>query len=89
MLAAEHAKRALALGEFDFSGYERAVRESHAGRKLRRLGLGVKVFYGARRQDLVPAGATSAAALQRAGMHWYNGVGPLAAPSSDINNRKP
>jgi len=88
ILAAEHAKRALALGEFDFSGYEQAVRKSHAGRKLRRLGLGVKLFYGSRRKTWFRLARLSRR-VQKAGMHWYNGVGPLAAPSSDINNRKP
>lgn len=88
MLAAEHVKRALELGEFDFSGYERAVRDSHAGRKLRRLGLAAKVFYGARRRTWFRLARVSRRA-QRAGMHWYNGVGPLSAPSSEINNRKP
>ena len=88
ILAAEHASRALALGDFDFSDYQRAVRESHAGRKLRRLGLAAKVFYGSRRRTWFRLARVSSRA-QRAGMHWYNGVGPLSAPSSDINNRKP
>ena len=88
ILAAEHAKRALVRGEFDFSDYQQAVRNSHAGRKLRRLGLGAKLFYGSRRKAWFRLARLSRR-VQRAGMHWYNGVGPLSAPSSDINNRKP
>jgi geranylgeranyl reductase family protein len=88
ILAAEHVRRALALGEFDFSGYEKAVRRSHAGRKLRRLGLAAKLFYGSRRRTWFRLARISRR-VQKAGMHWYNGVGPLSAPSSDINNWKP
>jgi geranylgeranyl reductase family protein len=72
-LAARALADGFATGDLCFRGYDRSVRQSAMGRKLRRLGFAARMMYG-------PAGPLwfRAARLSRRaqiiGMHWYNGV---------------
>src|SRR5262249_6803672 len=46
MLAADAVLTARMSGDYSFGTYTRAVRKGPLGRKLRRLGLGARLFYG-------------------------------------------
>jgi len=71
--AAAAARRALAEGDFSFTGYERAIATSWMGRKLRRLDLGARLFYGPTWRLWFAIAARSRHA-QEIGIRWYNGV---------------
>lgn len=72
-LAARTLADGFATGDLRFRGYDRLVRRSPMGRKLRRLGFAARVMYG-------PAGplwfrvARLSRRAQIIGMNWYNGV---------------
>lgn len=72
-LAARFIARAAASSDFDFVPYSHEVARSWLGRKLRRLRLAARLFYG-------PAGrlgfavAARSRRLQDVGIRWYNGV---------------
>lgn len=71
--AASAAASALARGNYDGEPYEASVRDSWFGKKLRRLELGARLFYG----PASPLFFGIASRSQRAreiGLRWYNGV---------------
>jgi flavin-dependent dehydrogenase len=72
-LAAEAIVRAAATGDWSFAGYARAVRRGPLGRKLGRLGIGARLFYG-RPSRLMFRIAGASARAQAIGLRWYNGV---------------
>jgi flavin-dependent dehydrogenase len=71
--AAAAAARALAASEFTCSDYEASVAASWMGKKLRRLELGTRLFYG-RSWRLWFAVAAHSRQAQAIGIRWYNGV---------------
>ncbi len=78
-LAAIELVGALGSGCFDFDGYGARVRRSPLGRKLARLALGARLFYGRRARFWFGLARLSSRA-QRIGMNWYNGVGSHGSP---------
>lgn len=71
--AAAAALQALERTDFDFGGYESAVANSWLGKKLCRLELGTRLFYGRTwRLWFGIAGGSSRA--REIGIRWYNGV---------------
>jgi flavin-dependent dehydrogenase len=84
VLAADAIIAARATGDWSFRRYARQVARGPVGRKLRRLGLGARLFYG-RRSRLWFRLAAASPRAQRLGLAWYNGVdgwdrrGPFAA----------
>ncbi|MBY0279505.1 NAD(P)/FAD-dependent oxidoreductase [Candidatus Binatia bacterium] len=72
-IAARVLADGFATGDLRFRGYDRLVRRSPMGRKLRRLGFAARMMYG-------PAGplffrvARLSRRAQITGMNWYNGV---------------
>lgn len=79
--AARHLEEALDRDDYGFAGYQAAIHGGAVGRKLRRLALAAKLFYGPSRQRWFRLARISRRA-QRAGMRWYNGVGTLSEPLS-------
>src|SRR5262249_47554200 len=73
MLAADAVVAARASGDYSFGTYTRAVRKGSLGKKLRRLGLGARLFYG-RHQRLFFRLAAASTRAQAIGLSWYNGV---------------
>jgi flavin-dependent dehydrogenase len=73
VLAAEAIVAAQACGERDFLAYARAVERGALGRKLRRLHLAARLFYGPRHRLWFRVAASSRRA-QALGLGWYNGV---------------
>ena len=73
-LAARAAVDAHRRGRFECDRYARAVARGVLGRKLRRLGLGARLFYGRTGRLWFRLAAASAHA-QAIGLAWYNGVG--------------
>ncbi len=71
--AAAAAARGLAAGEFTCSDYESSVAASWMGKKLRRLELGTRLFYGPTWRLWFAVAAHSRQA-QAIGIRWYNGV---------------
>ncbi len=71
--AADALVDAAAVGDFSLAGYERSVHRSWMGRKLRRLDLGVRLFYGPTWRLWFAIAAHSRTA-QEIGIRWYNGV---------------
>jgi len=84
VLAADAILAARGTGDWSFRSYARAVARGAIGRKLRRLGLGARLFYG-RHQRLWFRLAAASPRAQTLGLAWYNGIddwdrrGPLAA----------
>ena len=72
-LAAQAVVEAVTTGDWSFGGYARAVQDGPIGRKLRRLGLGARLFYG-RASALMFRLAGASARGQAIGLRWYNGV---------------
>jgi flavin-dependent dehydrogenase len=72
-LAAEMLVAAAASDDWSFAGYATAVHRGPIGRKLRRLGLGARLFYG-RTSAVMFAIAAASARAQAIGLRWYNGV---------------
>jgi flavin-dependent dehydrogenase len=72
-LAAETIVRAHATGDWSYASYARAVHGGPIGRKLRRLAIGAKLFYGRAGGSMFRVAAVSARA-QAIGLRWYNGV---------------
>jgi len=72
-LAAAAAVAGLDQGEFSFSDYERAVSGTWFGKKLRRLEMATRLFYGPswRLWFGIAAGSKTAREI---GIRWYNGV---------------
>ena len=73
LLAAEALCRAHATGDWSFRDYARTVERGPLGRKLRRLGLATRLFYGPRHRLWFRLAAASRRA-QAIGLAWYNGV---------------
>ena len=73
MLAADAIVAALARGEWSFRGYARTVERGALGRKLRRLHLAARLFYGRHHRLWFRVAAASTRA-QAIGLAWYNGV---------------
>ncbi len=73
LLAAEAICAAHGTGDWSFRGYARAVERGPLGRKLRRLGLATRLFYGPRGRLWFRLAALSPRA-QAIGLAWYNGV---------------
>ena len=71
--AADSIDTAFAGGDFSFAAYERGVRASWLGRKLRRLNLAVRLFYGPTWRVWFGIAARSARAREL-GLRWYNGI---------------
>ena len=71
--AAAAIARGFAASDFTFADYARSVDGSWVGRKLRRLGLGVRLFYGPTWRLWFAIAAQSPTA-QGIGIRWYNGV---------------
>jgi flavin-dependent dehydrogenase len=71
--AAAEIARGFATSDFAFGSYARSVDGSWVGRKLRRLGLGVRLFYGPTWRLWFAIAANSRTA-QEIGIRWYNGV---------------
>ena len=71
--AAAAIARAFGTGDFAFDGYTETVRGSWMGRKLRRLGLAARLFYGPTSR-LCFAIASRTRRGQELGIRWYNGV---------------
>lgn len=67
------AAEAILAARGSFDAYARAVRR-HLGRKLRRLGLGARLFYGRHGRLWFRIAAASPRA-QAIGLGWYNGTG--------------
>lgn len=84
MLAADTVLRSPTLDEEGCAAYARAVRGGEIGRKLRRLELATRLFYGPRWRLWFRVASASRRA-QRIGLAWFNGVedwdrrGPWAA----------
>jgi geranylgeranyl reductase family protein len=72
-LAARALAEGFAAGDLHFRGYDRSVRRSAMGRKLRRLGFAARVMYG-RAGPLCFRAARLSRRAQIIGMNWYNGV---------------
>jgi flavin-dependent dehydrogenase len=73
MLAADAILAAQATGDRTFRGYAAAVERGALGRKLRRLALASRLFYGRRHPTWFRIAAASRRA-QAIGLAWYNGV---------------
>src|SRR5262249_43994524 len=73
-LAADAIVDARRRGDWTFGRYARAVERGSLGRKLRRLALLARLFYGPRRPWWFRVAALSGRA-QRIGLDWYNGAG--------------
>lgn len=73
-LAAAELAAGFRQGDLSFSRYGARVAGSGLGKKLRRLALGARLFYGPR-SDLWFRVARLSRTAQRIGMDWYNGVG--------------
>ncbi|HZP40498.1 MAG TPA: FAD-dependent monooxygenase [Candidatus Binatia bacterium] len=73
LCAADAVVDAFARDAWDFTGYVRAVHGGAIGRKLRRLGLGARLFYGRHARAWLRLAAASRRA-QAIGLAWYNGV---------------
>ena len=71
--AAAAAAQALATSDFTGAEYERSVADSWTGRKLRRLELATRLFYGPTWRLWFGIAARSRRA-QAIGIRWYNGV---------------
>jgi flavin-dependent dehydrogenase len=71
--AAAAAQRALQTGDFSGREYERMVQQSWLGKKLRRLHLATRLFYGGTWRFWF-ALAERSARLRGLGIKWYNGV---------------
>jgi flavin-dependent dehydrogenase len=71
--AADAAAAAFASGDFSLAAYERDVRASWVGKKLRRLNLMVRLFYGPA-WPLCFAVAGHSRRARELGLRWYNGV---------------
>jgi flavin-dependent dehydrogenase len=93
VLAADAILEARTTGDWSFRSYARAVARGPIGRKLRRLGLGARLFYG-RRQRLWFRLAAASPRAQAIGLAWYNGVdgwderSPLAAVAALLARRR-
>jgi len=73
LLAAEAIWRAHETRDWSFHSYVAAVERGPLGRKLRRLDVGSRLFYGPRGRWWFRLAAASRRA-QRIGLAWYNGV---------------
>lgn len=73
-MAAQELQSGFLRGDLSFSEYGARVHGSDLGKKLRRLALGARLFYGPR-SDLWFRVARLSRTAQRIGMNWYNGVG--------------
>jgi flavin-dependent dehydrogenase len=71
--AAAAIARGFAAGDLTFTDYPHSVEGSWMGRKLCRLGLGVRLFYGPTWRFWFAIAAHSRTA-QEIGIRWYNGV---------------
>lgn len=71
--AADAAVRAFAVDDFSFADYGRSVASSWVGKKLNRLHLAVRLFYGPTWRLWFSMAARSRTA-QELGIRWYNGV---------------
>ena len=79
--AAEAIVAAHATGDWRFAGYAHAVETGPLGRKLRRLALGARLFYGRHHRFWFRIAAASPRA-QAIGLAWYNGAGGWERPSA-------
>jgi flavin-dependent dehydrogenase len=73
MLAADAILAARATGDWRFDRYAQAVARGPLGRKLCRLGLGARLFYG-RHHRLWFRLASASPRAQAIGLGWYNGI---------------
>lgn len=71
--AAAAAAAALVTSNFDFASYEHEVADSWMGKKLRRLEMGTRLFYG-RTWRLWFGIAGRSRQAQEIGIRWYNGI---------------
>jgi flavin-dependent dehydrogenase len=75
-------------GDLSFVDYGERVARSTVGKKLRRLALGARLFYGARSRFWFWVSRLSPTA-QRIGMNWYNGVGYFSPTVPDLRASRP
>jgi flavin-dependent dehydrogenase len=73
VLAADAIVEAYGRRAYDFAAYVAAVERGALGRKLRRLSLATRLFYG-RRKALWFRVAAASRRAQAIGLAWYNGV---------------
>ena len=92
LLAAEAIDRAHDTRDWSFGSYAAAAERGPLGRKLRRLELASRLFYGRRGRWWFRVAAASGRA-QRIGLAWYNGIddwdqrSPLAAVAALCGRR--
>jgi flavin-dependent dehydrogenase len=92
MLAADAIVAGRESEDLGCAAYARAVSDGALGRKLRRLALGTRLFYGPRRRFWFRVAAASRRA-QTIGLAWYNGQrgwdqrSPLAALAALVGLR--
>ena len=72
-MAAAEIIRAAEEGDFSFAGYTEGIRYSWMGKRLARLAVATKLFYG-RTHRLWFALAGLSPQAQEVGLKWYNGV---------------
>lgn len=72
-IATAEIGQAFSRDDFDFGRYSQAVGRSWVGRKLRRLGLASRFFYGPTWRVGFALAARSQR-LQEIGVRWYNGI---------------
>jgi flavin-dependent dehydrogenase len=72
-LLAEATTTALRIGDFSGEAYQKAIESSWLGKKLRRLHLGTRLFYGPTWRVCFALAEHSARA-RSIGLRWYNGV---------------
>ncbi len=87
-LAARELARGFAVGDLAFDGYTAGVAQSSLGRKLQRLSLAARLFYGPRSRLFFGLARLSRTA-QRIGMNWYNGVGLWNPPVMALPSSRP
>jgi len=71
--AAAASRESLRTGDFSGAAYQRAVERSWFGKKLGRLHLGARLFYGGLGRACFFL-AEESARLRAVGLRWYNGV---------------
>ena len=95
VLAAEAVTHARRGGDRSFRRYQHAVDHGPIGRKLRRLRLATRLFYGRRTWPAAFAAAARSRRAQAIGLAWYNGVdqwderGVLAMGAAWLTRRGP
>jgi len=83
-LAAAELSSGFARGDLSFAGWSEAVRRSPMGRKLRRLAMFARLFYGPTSPIWFFLMRLSGR-VQAIGLNWYNGVGASTRASASFD----